>query len=176
MAAARRHYLARSIVYGFLLGLALGAALPVLLLPPALLLDELEVFGPRYGTPDVDIATLLITLLITVVGSLVGAVLGAVTGSLLGLVNGLLLLGLSHFVPQRLTPRTARLIAAGISALLTPPLMQALAHSLTDLHFSSDFLGIGGLFWLAGLIAGAGGWWSSGRLIQLVYQPPFPSK
>lgn len=63
-----------------------------------------------------------------------------------------------------------RLVMAGLSIAFAPFLFQIMANTL-GLHFGADFLGVGALFWTAGLITGATSWWISGRLISIAGNP-----
>ena len=82
--------LGSGVLHGALSGTLLGAALPTLLLPIALVADELELLGPRYGSPDLDLASILVIALVVLIGAPIGAMMGLVVGCLVGAANGLL--------------------------------------------------------------------------------------
>jgi hypothetical protein len=166
--------LGSGVLHGALSGALLGAALPTLLLSIALVADELELLGPRYGSPDLDLASILVIALVVLIGAPIGAMMGLVVGCLVGAANGLLVLWLERGIWTSSRRTLMRLLTAGLSIAITPFLFQIMANTL-GLRFDADFLGVGALFWTAGLVTGAASWWISGRLISTAGNPvPLP--
>ena len=170
MASSRANLLGWSIAYWGCGGMLLGAAFGSLLLAGSLVADELELFGPRYGSPSFDAGSLLVLALVSAVGGFVGAIFGGLVGLVLGIVNGLLIVGLtgssSHGLDQKRHQRIVQLLCAVIGMLLAPLMFQLLSHAINLGIEGAGVLGINVSFWVAGLIPGLASWWASGRVIR----------
>lgn len=164
-----RDLLSRSVGYWRYSGATLGGSFGALVLALWVIADELEMFGLRYGSPDFDLASLVVLFILCAVAAFIGSATGGVADLVLGFANAVVLWRIQHMhplsKPVRWSPRAAGLISAAMSLLLVPPMLQLLTNWLLPIRNT-----IGPVPWLdplllgAEVVAAAASWWITGHV------------